>query len=229
MRPGIEAVAFDLDGTLYPESSLNVRLVPFILKEWRLLWNFGKARDLIRAEQERSSPLPPSSDFYDHQARLVAQISDADPQLVKERIERFIYRGYEPHFRKIKLFPHVVHTLAALRGAGLKLGMLSDFPPENKLEHLGIAGLWDVVMCSERTGALKPDIRPFATLSAALGVLPERILYVGNNLRYDAAGAKRAGMKTALIAGPLAALSGSRGLVDFTFHDYRQLCKFVLD
>ncbi|MCL2214832.1 MAG: hypothetical protein FWC06_06435 [Treponema sp.] len=41
----------NLDGTLYPNYRLNVRLLPFIIKEGRFLSAFSKARKIIRREQ----------------------------------------------------------------------------------------------------------------------------------------------------------------------------------
>jgi putative hydrolase of the HAD superfamily len=97
-------------------------------------------------------------------------------------------------------------------------------PPQIKLEKLGLADCWDTILCSEHIGAIKPAIQPFVELANALGYPPEQILYVGNSRRYDAAGGRRAGMKTALITRRRA----SKTKADFIFHDYRQLCDYVL-
>jgi putative hydrolase of the HAD superfamily len=244
MRNDIEGIAFDLDGTLYPTYRLNIRLVPFIIKEWRFLLAFGKARDKIRACQERElaensgrsgsgEPIPGPETLYDTQARLVARIlkiADQDGKgavRVKERIETLIYRGWEPFFKKIRLFRHVRETLSAFRKRGLKLGLLSDFPPEQKLEYLGLDGFWDAVLCSERENRLKPHPLPFQSLSRAMALSPDRILYVGNSRLYDAEGAKRAGMKTALIRSFRFTPAAGRS-ADFIFQDYRQLQKYML-
>jgi putative hydrolase of the HAD superfamily len=243
MRDDIGGVAYDLDGTFYPNYRLNRALVPFFLKEWPLLLAFGRARSIIRDAQKRGgpnlpplpeAPLPglpekPGPDFYDVQARLTARLIRADPAAVKKKAAILIYRGWEPHFRKIKLFPGVKETLAAIRDAGFKQGLLSDFPPEQKLEYLGLRDYWDAVLCSERTGRLKPDPLPFQKLAEAMGLPPERILYVGNSRRYDMVGAKGAGMKTALISFSPFFQGRSHGPADFIFHDYRQLLKYVVN
>jgi putative hydrolase of the HAD superfamily len=118
----------------------------------------------------------------------------------------------------------VSETLADFKDAGLKLGLLSDFPPETKLRNLKIDEPWDVVLCSERFGRLKPDPVSFHALADQLGVPPGRILYVGNSVKYDIVGARNAGMKSALISKFRARNSGA----DFVFSDYRQLRRFVL-
>jgi len=228
MRNGIEGIAFDLDGTLYPNYRLNIRLVPFILKEWRLLAAFGKARNVIRKEQE-DNPSLLYGNFYEHQAAVTAGILSVPAEPLKEKIDRLIYKGWEPMFKNIKLFKKAQETLAAFRKAGYKTGLLSDFPPETKLEYLGIADGWDAVMSSEQCGALKPHPQSFKDLAAAMGLPTEKIIYVGNSHSYDVAGAKGAGMKTAWIKSPLKpGCGGKEPKPDFSFHNYRQLYDFML-
>ena len=227
MQNGIEGVAFDLDGTLYPNYRLNIKLIPFILKETRLLTAFGRARSIIRREQELSSAYP-LADFYHYQAFIIARLLRRPQPQIKEKIDRLMYCGWEPLFRNIKPFPHAAQTLAALRAAGLKMGLLSDFPPEKKLEYMGFSGIWDAVLCSERCGALKPHICSFTKLAAALALPPEKILYVGNSFPYDVAGASRAGMKTAWIKSPIIPYREKQPAPDFIFSDYRQLRDYML-
>jgi putative hydrolase of the HAD superfamily len=238
----IEGAAFDLDGTLYPNFCFNLQLGPFLVSGWRLLWAFGKARTEIRAAQERETsagagvPVE-TADFYSRQARITARILGQDEARVREKIDTLIYRGWEPLFKKIPLFPHVRETLAALKESGLKLALLSDFPLKQKLENLGLSApdLWDARICSEETNRLKPDPLPFRVLVGAMGLPPEKIVYVGNSLSYDVKGAARAGMKTALICSRRRAaeinaahIKDPSSTPDFAFYDYRQLQKYVL-
>ncbi|AEF80181.1 phosphoglycolate phosphatase [Leadbettera azotonutricia ZAS-9] len=250
------AVAFDLDGTLYPNYSFYARLVPFLLKEQRYLRAFGKARDRLRAEEcnlaapnclEVSSGETPGRlsernlSFYERQAAYMGEILHAKPELLLQKTEKIIYRGWEPIFKKVRLFPHVIETLRALKEAGVRLGLLSDFPPEAKLENLGLGGLWDAVLCSEAIGCLKPGPLPFAELAKTMGCTPGEMLYVGNSFRYDVLGAQGAGMKAAWVVSRSKAKKQARGLknapaaelpakpaADFVFSDYRKLRDYVL-
>jgi putative hydrolase of the HAD superfamily len=227
MRNNIEGIAFDLDGTLYPNYRLNIKLIPFVLKELPLLITFGKARTVIRKEQE-NKPIQQDC-FYVHQAEVTAKILKVPAEPLQEKIDRLIYKGWESLFKKIKPFKYVLETLTAFRGEGYKLGLLSDFPPEKKLEYLGLSGLWDAVCCSEHSGALKPHSISFTKLSAEMNLPPEKILYVGNSLSYDVAGASKAGMKTAWIrAFPLSILRKKGIKPDFSFSNYRQLFDYML-
>jgi putative hydrolase of the HAD superfamily len=230
MKSGFKAVGFDLDGTLYPNGSFYIRLLPFLAKNLPLLLAFGKARAVIRSEQEQPGFLH-GQDFYDYQAGITAKMlkKGDSAAAVKERIERLMYRGWEPHFSKVRLFRHVKEVLADFRAAGLKLALLSDFPPEAKLENMGLAGFWDCVLCSESVGALKPSPASFLEMAQRLGCSPGEVLYVGNSRRYDVEGAKRAGMKSALVTGLVSKPPPEGTDADFTFRDYRKLRSFVLN
>jgi putative hydrolase of the HAD superfamily len=169
-------------------------------------------------------------DFYEYQSVLMGKFLKKDPPWVREKTDMLIYRNWERFFSGIELFPQVEETLAAFRRAGLRLGVLSDFPPERKLELLGLDGAFDVVLSSEKTGFLKPHPEPFKQFSRAMGLAPEEILYVGNSSRYDAAGAEGVGMKAALIRRSFFSTGSRESPVQgcFTFSGYRQLQEFVL-
>jgi putative hydrolase of the HAD superfamily len=228
MLNGIEGVAFDLDGTLYPNYRLHLRILPAILKELPLVVAFGRARSIIRKEQKNLANV--QSDFYQYQAGVTARLLSVPVDRLKEKIDRLIYKAWEPSFKTINPFKGVKETIGTLREAGFKLGLLSDFPPETKLEYMGLGGLWDAVLCSESFGTIKPHPLSFKELAAAMSLPPEKILYVGNSRAYDIAGANRAGMKTAWIKNPLFPGGGlKKPLPDFSFNNYRQLSNFMLN
>ena len=227
MCNSIEGIAFDLDGTLYPNYRLNIRLFSFLLKEWRLLSAFGNVRKVIRKEQAEGKLA--NGDFYDHQAEKLSQILPFETGVLKNKVDALIYRGWEPLFKKIRLFKNVKETLVSLKNSCFKMGLLSDFPPETKIKYLGIDDIWDTVLCSEICGAIKPHPLSFEKLSHAMSLPCEKILYVGNSRPYDVAGAAAAGMKTAWIKNPFFPGSGIKEpKPDFSFHNYRQLYNFMI-
>jgi putative hydrolase of the HAD superfamily len=217
-----DGVAFDLDGTLYPNYRFYCRVMPFALLHGQLFLAFTNARKVLHAENH-----PFHQDFYALQAELMAKILKQDQRSVKEQTERLIYRAWDPLFKHIALYPFVNETLNAFRDAHLKLGILSDFPLPNKLRNLKLEGLWDAVLCSEEIGHLKPSPQPFIELERQLNVPASHLLYVGNSARYDILGAKRAGMKAALI-NPWFNPKQNPGNADFVFTDYRALREYVL-
>jgi putative hydrolase of the HAD superfamily len=232
MGKKLDGVAFDLDGTLYPNYRFYIRLLPFLIAKLPLLIAMGKARTALRAEAAgeaagSAGKTDAGHNFYAVQARIMAESLKRESESVREETERFIYRGWEPLFKKVRPCAYVRETLEALKAGGLKLGLLSDFPPETKMLNMGLDGFWDMVICSESTGRLKPSPEPFLELIRRMGLPPERILYVGNSLPYDIVGAAKMGMKTALFTSPLKKRRLG-GKADFVFSDYRQLRDFVL-
>ena len=158
----------------------------------------------------------------------MGEILGQPAEIVRERVEKLIYRGWEPHFLNIELFPQVRETLDAFHSTGVKLGLLSDFPPEEKLKNLKIYEYWDTVICSELSGRIKPAKKPFIDLIDKMAVPPGDILYVGNSVSYDVEGALGVGMKTALIRPGWKKYPPVKG-ADFIFNDYRQLRDYVLN
>jgi putative hydrolase of the HAD superfamily len=219
----IQAVAFDIDGTLYPDRRLWVRIVPYVARHLPFFLAYGRVRRVLH----RTAPL---ADFFEYQARLLAEQLPVTSRQARELIDSLIYNGLKPYFAQINPFAHAKETIEAFRAAGLKIALLSDFPPEQKGDIWGIAPLCDVILGSEKTGALKPSKYAFGALIQELGVAADKILYVGNSVRADIRGGKAAGMKTAYIM-PVwrQILRKPLSEADISFNDYRQLEQIVLE
>jgi putative hydrolase of the HAD superfamily len=92
--------------------------------------------------------------------------------------------------------------LESLRTSGIKTGLVANsWPDPARLlradaEAVGLAPLLDVMVLSEELGASKPQPEIFLHALAALGVEPERALYVGDRLETDVQGAANVGMTT---------------------------------
>lgn len=79
----------------------------------------------------------------------------------------------------------------------LPLGVVTNGPPEMqspKLEALGLADAFDVVIHAGYDAPAKPDPEPFERALAALEAGADRTVHVGNSLRSDVAGARAAGV-----------------------------------
>lgn len=95
-------------------------------------------------------------------------------------------------------------ALAAVRGAGLRVGVLTNGLVEiqhDKLEMIGFADAVDVIVTSEEAGAPKPDGRAFAAVSSALGVPAGSLAMVGDSVVNDIGGALDAGFAAAVLVG----------------------------
>src|SRR5574344_2097996 len=222
MIKGIKAVAFDIDGTLYPDRRLYTRIAGYFLKHLFFFLKYNKVRHALH----QTAPL---GDFFEYQARLLAKEMFITPERAKDEIESICYEGLKPYFVKVKPYPQVYETIYALKSAGMKIAILSDFPPEQKGRLWGVRSLCDVCLGSEEVGALKPSVYAFGTLAQKLGLKPEEILYVGNSIKYDIRGANNAGMKSAYLMNFTHRLFNRPCKeADISFKTYRQLRNNVL-
>jgi putative hydrolase of the HAD superfamily len=212
----IKVVAFDVDGTLYPNSAVYIRALPFALRNLSAICAFSRVRKEIRK-------IRPLADFHRTQTKLFAARTGLAEDVAAKTIKKVFYGRWAAITRKTRLFPHVRETFLRLKEAGLKLATLSDFPLSRKLEVWNLEPLFDYAKSCEEIGYLKPNPEPFQDLVNFFGAPPGEILYVGNNYAYDIIGAKNQGFMAAHITRH--APAGS--VADFSFFDFRRLGDWV--
>ena len=99
------------------------------------------------------------------------------------------------------VFPDVEPALAALRTLGVTLGVVSNFNAmlDDYLEDLNLRRWFSVVVSSANVGVTKPDPAIFHAALERLGAKPEHAVYVGDDVRNDYHGARRAGLRAVLL------------------------------
>jgi putative hydrolase of the HAD superfamily len=94
-----------------------------------------------------------------------------------------------------------VAIVRKLRERGLKTAIVTNVIPEllehqkKKVQALGIAELFDVIVYSAEMGIHKPDRRIFDHAAQLLGVSNGECLFVGDDPDSDVVGARTAGME----------------------------------
>jgi putative hydrolase of the HAD superfamily len=116
---------------------------------------------------------------------------------VRDLLQRYRW-GQVPGTR---LYPEVEAVLAALRKAGLRLGLLTNaFQPmwmrDKELSDLGILAHFDCRYSAADVGKLKPHPLPFEHVLRCLDASVEDTIFVGDSLEHDIVGAKGIGMRT---------------------------------
>ena len=101
----------------------------------------------------------------------------------------------------LDLAPGIAESLAGLRGAGLRLGIVCDVgltsspTLRDRLAGFGLLDAFDAWAFSDETGWFKPAPEAFTPALQDLGVSdPARVAHVGDNRRTDVAGALGLGM-----------------------------------
>jgi putative hydrolase of the HAD superfamily len=115
-------------------------------------------------------------------------------------LQRAVYETFSD-LANYRLFPDVPDTLERLHGAGLTLGVVSNFEEwlERLLESLGVTRYFDVRVISGAEGVEKPDPRIFRLALERTGMIPEESVYVGDSLDFDIQPAEAVGMFAVLL------------------------------
>lgn len=100
---------------------------------------------------------------------------------------------------RLRPFPDVLEALEKLRGAGLKLVILSNGDRDMLEAAKAYIGFpFDDVISVQEAGYFKPHWKTYATAEARIGEERSSILFVANHA-FDCIGAKSYGMRTAFI------------------------------
>jgi len=99
------------------------------------------------------------------------------------------------------VFDDVVPVLAALRQAGARLAVVSNWDSSLPalLDRLGLASWFDTIVVSHLEGMEKPRPEPFLRAVARLGGTPAEALHVGDVPELDGAGARAAGIASVIV------------------------------
>lgn len=220
---GLKVVVFDIDGTLYSDSSLYWASIPLVLKNLKFFFYYRKTRKKLRDFDYELQRDPPEG-FYEIEAKIFKKLSQSfdSVEVIKQRISDF-FHNWLTLFPKAKPYPKMRQTLYSIRQKGLKIGFLSDFAIAGRLDILGVASLSDLSFSSQDLGYLKPHSSSFNRLVSFFSCQPSDILYVGNSYQYDIIGAKNCGLKVAHITKD----PPKGSLADFTFFNYQDLENYI--
>lgn len=223
----IEAVAFDIDGTLYRNENFYLRVIPHYIRNLFFFRKYNSVRKILHDSQENLSGY---QDFYSTQAKLLSEKMNITQEEASAKLDKIIYTGLKKYFVKMNPCKGAPELIRKIKDAGCKVALLSDFPPEQKGEIWGIKSYCDVILSTEQIGALKPSTKPFEVMAQKLGVPAEKILYIGNNHTYDVVGPKKLGMKAGWFISYPKGLFGCRSkTADITFWKYSQLEQFIFN
>jgi putative hydrolase of the HAD superfamily len=190
MRSDIEAVVFDLDGTLLDRRRSFER---FVRDQWERFAHCLQTADQEHyvqtlIELDRDGYAPRKSLFTGVIARFSIPSGMAETLLDD-------YRAGFPS--ACVLFADAAQTLARLRSSGLKLGLITNGSvrmQSRKLQCLALSPSFDTILISDAEGISKPDRRIFHRALDRLNTNPAQAVFVGDHPEVDVAGARAAGM-----------------------------------
>ncbi len=191
MLVDIQAVVFDLDGTLLDRRRSFER---FVRDQWERFAHFLQTVD---EEQYVQTLIELDRDGYAPRKELFTGMI-AQFELPSGLAETLLndYRAGFPS--ACLLFPDAAQTLSFLRASGLKLGLITNGSvrmQSSKLECLALSPMFDTILISDAEGISKPDRQIFHRALERLNATPAQAVFVGDHPDVDVAGARAAGMQ----------------------------------
>jgi putative hydrolase of the HAD superfamily len=186
----LEAVLFDLDGTLLDRRATFRHFLQDQLERHSHLLlrpgSDGHLEDLLAFDH---NGMTDRDEFYLEVERRVPLHPGSGAELRADFEERFPGACIPMH--------GLTETLETLRRWRLRLGLITNgrvLMQRRKIAGLGLGPLLDAVVISEAAGCRKPDPRIFALALDELGVGPRAAAFVGDNPDADVAGARGSGL-----------------------------------
>ena len=208
--PALQAVIFDLDGTLIDTAAAITEALNRVLAEFDLhplapaevvnMVGDGALRLLERGFAAAGRPLDDATS-----ARLLPRYVD-------------VLAGLPP--APSDVYPGVLETLSRLDDDGMTLGVCSNKPESavhTALAATHLTGFFGAIIGGDTLATRKPDAEPLLAAIRRLGASPGRSVMVGDNAN-DVAAARAAEIPVVVVSygyprGPIAAL-GADAVID---------------
>jgi HAD superfamily hydrolase (TIGR01662 family) len=197
----LRAVLFDVDFTLAkpgpelgPEGYVRIGARHGLTLDGS---RFDEARDAALELLERHPELDHDDEaWYAFTERIVLGMGGSNPASYACAVE--ITRGWEVH-ENFELYEDVLPVLEELRGAGLKIGLVTNSSRDVDAFARHHALDVDAAIGSLAHGKAKPHASIFAALLDILGVEPAGAAMVGDTIADDIEGALALGMRAVLV------------------------------
>ncbi|PWJ55516.1 putative hydrolase of the HAD superfamily [Quadrisphaera granulorum] len=201
----LRAVVFDLDATLVD----HVGAATAGLATWLAERGVEAREDLVARwfalEEEHFARWRDGEISHDEQRRerlraflpLVGQ-EVGEPAALDQQFAGFLAE-FRRHWRA---FDDALAVLAVLREGGLLTAVLTNGVEELQTEKVARVGLRETVgplFSADALGVAKPRTAAFIAVCERLEVLPDQVLYVGDDHEVDVLGARAAGLRAVLV------------------------------
>lgn len=192
MTQPIQAVFFDLDGTLIDTAPDFVRIIQQMCADEGLS---APSEAAIREQVSAGARAMVQLMF----AEQLGQICDDDPRLLSRR-QAFLDRYEIDVCVDSRVFEGLEVLLEKLEAYHIPWGIVTNKPrylAENLLDKLNLSSRCGVLVCPDDVKNPKPNPEPLYLACQKIGVEPLACIYIGDHCRDIEAG-RAAGMQTAI-------------------------------
>jgi HAD superfamily hydrolase (TIGR01549 family) len=201
----LKALIFDLDGTLYHQGPVRRAVLMRILRDHAArpiegIRTLVALRVFRQAQEQLRSGTQSASDLSRLQIDWAARRSGMGKERIQRSLARWMVQEPLP-FLAASRRSGTVELLQLAQDCGLQLGVLSDYPAEQKLISLGIRKYFDVVVAAQdrEVQRFKPDPAGLLVALSRLRVCASDVLYIGDRADVDGLAASRAGVRSIIL------------------------------
>lgn len=189
----INLVAFDVDGTLYSQNSLRLRMARDMVIDAVATRHLGtiKVVGTYRRIRERLA----AAEVTDFERTLIAETAKAT-STTPERVHAIVSEWIEARplrYLRACVYEGVPQLFEGLQRAGKKIGVFSDYPAKEKLAAMELPV--DHVVSAGEVGLLKPHAKGLQYLMNLAGTTARATLFIGDRADRDGLAGQRAGVR----------------------------------
>jgi len=186
----VDAVMFDLDGTLIDTVPIYYEIIDIVFAE---LGVPAVSRETLLEAMD-------DGDFNwgcvlpDHMKKRKNELSEKARRIIDEIAPAMFHK-------QVKLIPGTDVIFKEIAVTGIKIGLVTSTPAQRMavkmipLSNAGLVHLLEVIVTSDDVRHKKPSAEPLIQCSEKLGVPPQKCVYVGDT-RVDIRAGKAASMGT---------------------------------
>ena len=225
---GINALTIDLDDTLWD-------LMPVIMAAERRVadWlgsNFPRIPEKFTRDDAMQLRLAVQSEFPErcHDLRFLRKSVMQRMALAcgyGDDVAENAYEIFDAARNEVQFYPDVLPALEMLRS---RFPLIAVTNGNADLQKIGVAHLFHASVNAVDAGAPKPQPAIFELASERAGVLPGRILHIGDDPKTDVEGARNAGFKTAWMNRNAKRWPDEFEAPDVVFRSMRDVSKLLL-
>jgi len=188
----VDAIIFDLDGTIYDKKGLKLFFTLAFLHKLPLMLSYLKVR-----KNNYGVDYGSKEEFQKQIIAELASKSSISTEKSKKLINLFMTKFVTILKHKYKPNSDIVSVIDKYHTKGTKIVCLSDFSMvKERLLALNIdINKFTLIKSSEDYGTLKPATTPFIKIAEELNISPSKIIVVGDRDDTDGEGARRSNMR----------------------------------
>jgi FMN phosphatase YigB (HAD superfamily) len=195
----VDLAIFDLDGTLYDQKRLRMRIGMELAKDALLKGNSRTIR-ILRHYRHRREHLAAMEceDFLERQFEDTAQACNCSANDVRAAVSEWMDRRPLRHLFRCR-YPGVTELFDALRRSGRQIAVLSDYAAEAKLAALELKVDLTVSASDPDVRRLKPNPAGLRKILDATSTPASRAVMIGDRFERDWVAAVRAGVPALIL------------------------------